>query len=72
MPLPMNNDPIFAFQYSTFLQALDSWKKEQLAAYPHREELIETVALAMQDFMCSRHVHDHKMVVESPAEGGAS
>ncbi len=67
----MNNDPIFAFQYSTFLQALDSWKQEQLAAYPHREELIETVALAMQDFMNSRHVHDCKMVVESPVEGAS-
>ncbi len=63
----MDHDPIYAFQYSTLLKALDAWKKEQLEAYPHRAELIETVALAVQDFMASRHVRDFKMLVEAPS-----
>jgi len=62
----MDQDPIFAFQYSTLLRALEAWKAEQLDAYPHREALIETVAVAMRDFMTSRHVHDYKMLVEAP------
>jgi hypothetical protein len=63
----MNQDPIFAFQYSTLLQALDSWKTEQIEAYPHQAELIETVVAAMQDFMLSDQVRAHKMRVETPS-----
>lgn len=61
---PMKNDPVFAFQYSTLQQALEAWKREQIEAYPHRAELIETVALAMEDFMQSKQVHDYKMLVD--------
>ncbi len=64
----MNQDPIFAFQYSTLQQALESWKTEQIAAYPHQAELIETVVAAMQDFMTSDHVRAHKMLVEAPTD----
>ncbi len=64
----MNQDPIFAFQYSTLQQALESWKAEQIAAYPHQAELIETVVAAMQDFMTSDHVRNHKMLVEAPTD----
>ena len=67
----MNQDPIFAFQYSTLLQALDGWKTEQIEAYPHQAELIETVVAAMQDFMTSDQVRAHKMLVETPADQSA-
>lgn len=59
----MSQDPVYAFQLSTFRQALDDWKQEQIAAYPQQNELIETVALAMEDFMQSKQVLNHKMVI---------
>ncbi len=58
------SDSIYAFHISTLQAALNDWKQEQLAAYPHKAELIETVALAMMDFMESEHVRRHKMLVE--------
>ncbi len=64
------SDAIYAFHISTFEAALEDWKREQLEAYPHQAELIETVALAMRDFMDSEPVRRHKMRVErSPRQG---
>ena len=57
------SEAIYAFHISTFEAALEDWKQEQLEAYPHKAELIETVALAMRDFMESESVHRHKMRV---------
>lgn len=67
-PTSMNQDPIFAFQYSTLQKALESWKAEQIEAYPHQAERIETVVAAMRDFMTSEHVRAHKMIVGTPPE----
>jgi hypothetical protein len=60
----MNQDPIYAFQLSTFRQALAAWKQEQIAAYPHQQELIETVSHAMEDFISSKQVREFKMVID--------
>jgi hypothetical protein len=55
---------VWVFQESTFEIALDEWVQEQIEHYPHKEELIRTVALAMRDFLDSRQVVDHKMVMD--------
>ncbi len=56
-------DTLFAFSYQDFVGALEDWKAQQLAAYPHQAERIETTALAMQDLMHSNYVIEHKLVV---------
>lgn len=45
---------------------MDEWVQEQIDHYPHKEELIRTVALAMRDFLDSRQVAEHKMVMNLP------
>lgn len=64
----MNNEKIYVFQHSTLLRALEDWKQAQLAAYPHRRELIETVTLAMLDFLDSEQARRHKMLVSTGPE----
>lgn len=59
---------IYAFQRSTFDAALADWESRQLAAFPHRRELIETVVAAMNDFIDSDQVKTYKMIV---GENGA-
>jgi hypothetical protein len=56
-------DTLFAFSYQDFVGALAAWKAQQLAAFPHQAERIETTALAMQDLMHSHYVIEHKLVV---------
>lgn len=58
------SDSIYAFHISSLNAALEDWKQEQLDAYPHQAELIETVALAMADFMQSEQIIKYKMLVE--------
>lgn len=48
---------------------LEEWEAEQIAAYPHRKELIRTVGLAMRDFMDSEQVRRRKMCLKGPADG---
>ncbi|HYE33867.1 hypothetical protein [Methylocaldum sp.] len=57
---------VWIFQESTLEVALDEWVREQIEHYPHKEEFIRTVALAMRDFLDSRQVADHKMVMNAP------
>jgi hypothetical protein len=57
---------VWVFQQSTLEVALDEWVQEQIDHYPHKEELIRTVALAMRDFLDSRQVAEHKMVMNLP------
>jgi len=59
---------VWVFQESTLEIALDEWIHEQLDHYPHKEEFIRTVALAMRDFLNSRQVTDHKMVMDVPSK----
>ena len=42
---------------------------EQIAAYPHREELIRITALAMRDFLSSPQVAHHKMIMPATRPG---
>ena len=62
-------DKVFVFSGDTFDVALTEWEAEQIAAYPHREELIRTVALAMRDFMDSDQARHHKMSLKGQGEG---
>jgi hypothetical protein len=66
-------DRVFVFSGATFEVALEDWAAEQIAAYPHRETLIRTTALAMRDFMGSAQVERHKMTLPAPrSSAGAS
>ena len=62
-------DRVFVFSGDTLETALRDWEAEQIAAYPHREELIWTVGLAVRDFMDSEQVRRHKMCLKGPADG---
>jgi len=62
-------DKVFVFSGDTFEVALAEWEVEQIAAYPHRDELIRTVALAMRDFMDSDQVRRHKMALTGQDDG---
>ncbi|BBA33610.1 hypothetical protein sS8_1653 [Methylocaldum marinum] len=55
---------VWVFQESTLETALDEWVRDQIDHYPQKEELIRTVALAMRDFLNSRQVAEHKMVMK--------
>jgi hypothetical protein len=59
---------VFVFTGETFEAALEEWAAEQIAAYPHREELIRTTALAMRDFLESKQVRRHKMMLKGPSD----
>jgi hypothetical protein len=54
---------VFVFTGETFERALEEWVQEQIAAYPHKEELIRITALAMRDFLASEPVRRHKMAL---------
>jgi len=60
---------VWVFQQSTLEAALSDWVSEQIDAYPHKEELIKTVELAMLDFLNSSQVEAHKMIMR-PGSGG--
>ena len=62
-------DKVFVFSGDTLEVALAEWEAEQIAAYPHREELIRTVTLAMHDFMDSEQVRRHKMSLTGQDDG---
>jgi hypothetical protein len=63
------NDRVFVFNGTTFEAALEEWTEEQIAAYPHREELIRITALAMRDFLSSPQVAHHKMIMPATRPG---
>jgi hypothetical protein len=63
-----NLDVVYCFQKSSLEKALHDWQNEQIAAFPDKKDQIDVVALAMLDFMCSRHVLDHGMVVSQLLE----
>lgn len=51
----MELDNIWVFDEAKLEQALATYRDEAVAAYPDREELIDTVMLAMRDFLHSEH-----------------
>jgi hypothetical protein len=60
---------VFVFSGETLEAALTEWEEEQIAVYPHKEELIRTVTLAMRDFMDSEQVGRHKMALKGQDDG---
>lgn len=58
-----NIELVYCFEKSSLERALRDWQEEQIDVFPEKKELIQTVALAMMDFMCSRHVVNHGLVV---------
>lgn len=63
LPLDQLSNPVYVGQFSTFEAALSAWVAEQVSCYPHKQELINIVSLAMKDFLLSHHVVDHKLTV---------
>ena len=53
----------YVFSHSTLLDALKEWEKEQIEHYPHQKERIQTTVVAMQHFLRSRQVREHKMIM---------
>ena len=54
---------VWVFQQSTLEAAPSDWVDKQIAAYPHKEELIRTVELAILDFLDSPDVEARTMVM---------
>lgn len=68
LEMPDFANRVFVFTGETFEAALEEWVAEQIAAYPHREELIRTTALAMRHFLESETVRHHKMTLKGGAD----
>ena len=67
-----NEKPIsnvtYVFSHTTLLEALDEWQQEQIKQYPHQQQRIKTTAVAMQYFLRSKQVLEHKMIVSGNPE----
>jgi len=53
----------YVFSHTTLLEALKEWELEQIEHYPHQKERIQIATVAMQHFLRSQQVKDHKMIV---------
>ena len=53
----------YVFSHKTLLEALKEWELEQIEHYPNQEERIQIATVAMQHFLRSQQVKDHKMIV---------
>ena len=53
----------YVFSHSTLLSALNDWEDAQIKAYPHQKERIQTTVIAMQHFLQSPQVQEHKMIM---------
>lgn len=58
----------YVFSHTTLLEALQEWQEEQIEAYPKQEERIKITTVAMQYFLRSQQVQDHKMIVSGNPE----
>ncbi len=63
------NNRVFVFTGATLEAALRDWVAEQIEAYPQREALIRTTALAMRAFLESEQVRRHKMTLANHSDG---
>ncbi len=57
------NNITYVFSHSTLLEALTEWEKEQIEHYPNQAERIQITVVAMQHFLRSQQVKDHKMIM---------
>ena len=53
----------YVFSHNTLLAALKEWEKEQIEHYPEQKERIQITVVAMQHFLRSQQVMDHKMIM---------
>ena len=58
----------YVFSHTTLLEALKEWETEQIENYPHQSEKIQTTVVAMQHFLRSQQVKDHKMFISGEPE----
>ena len=62
------NNVTYVFSHTTLLEALSEWEKEQLESFPKQKERIQTTVVAMQHFLRSQQVKDHKMIMSGDPE----
>lgn len=62
-PMKESTNITYVFSHTTLLEALKEWELEQVEHYPHQEERIQIATVAMQHFLRSQQVKDHKMIV---------
>jgi len=64
------NEPnaTFIFNWTTMLEALEDWEQEQIESYPHQSERIQITVVAMQHFLRSSQIKDHKMIISGEPE----
>ena len=58
----------YVFTHTTLLEALSGWEKEQVKNYPQQAERIQITVVAMQHFLRSQQVKDHKMIISGEPE----
>lgn len=58
----------YIFSHTTLLEALKEWEQEQIEHYPNQQERIQTTVVAMQHFLRSQQVFDHKMIMSGNPE----
>jgi len=58
-----NNNVTYVFSHSTLLEALQEWEQEQIQNFPKQEERIQITVVAMQHFLRSEQVKNHKMIL---------
>jgi len=57
------NNTTYVFSHTTLLEALQEWEQEQIESYPKQEERIKITVVAMQHFLRSEQVKNHKMIL---------
>jgi len=63
-----NPNVTYVFTHKTMLEALGEWEQEQIKSYPNQKERIQITVLAMQHFLRSSQVKDHKMIISGNPE----
>jgi hypothetical protein len=63
-----SNNTTYVFSHSTFLQALEEWEAEQVKEFPKQKERIQITVVAMQHFLQSEQVKNHKMILSGGLE----
>lgn len=53
----------YVFSHTTLIEALKEWELEQIEAYPDQIERIQTTVVAMQHFLRSENIKNHKMIL---------
>ena len=64
----VNTNVTYVFSHKTLLEALEEWQKEQIRNFPQQEERIKIAGVAMQYFLRSKQVLEHKMIVSGNPE----